>query len=118
MAALLSADEPPLGDALQVREVRTGCVGAGLPSHLVPPHLASAGPTGSPLLLGFHSGLRRNQATEAEITIPAGPLAGGTTMHVSRIASTSRPGMPRMSAARRAMYAAHGRAARGGAFRV
>jgi hypothetical protein len=32
-----------------------------------------------------HSGLRRNQATEAEITIPAGPYAGGTTMHVSRI---------------------------------
>ena len=70
MAALLSEDEPTLGDALQVREVRTGCVGAGLPSHLVPSHLAGAQvPAGSPLLLGFHSGLRRNQATEAEITI-------------------------------------------------
>ncbi len=86
VAALWSEDEPRLGDALQVREVRTGCVGAGLPSHLVPSHQAGAQvPAGSPLLLGFHSGLRRNQATEAEITIPAGPLAGGTTMHVSRI---------------------------------
>lgn len=30
--------------------------------------------------------MRRNQATEAEITIEHGPLAGGTTMHVSRLA--------------------------------
>jgi hypothetical protein len=80
MTTLLSEGEPSLRDALRVREVRTGCVGAGLPSHM-----AAQVPTGSPLLLGFHSGLRRNQATEAEITIPAGPLAGGTTMHVSRI---------------------------------
>ena len=51
-----------------------------------PPRVAGAQvPADSPLLLGFHSGLRRNQATEAEITIPDGPLAGGTTMHVSRI---------------------------------
>jgi hypothetical protein len=42
-------------------------------------------PSEAPLLLGFHSGLRGNQSTEASITIPDGPLAGGTTMHVCRI---------------------------------
>ena len=70
-----------LGDPLCVREVRTGCVGAGLPAR----RTGAPVPAGSPLLLGFHSGLRRNQATEAEITITHGPLAGGTTMHVSRL---------------------------------
>jgi hypothetical protein len=69
------------GDPLCVREVRTGCVGAGLPAR----GTAAPVPAGSPLLLGFHSGLRRNQASEAEITITDGPLAGGTTMHVSRL---------------------------------
>lgn len=67
---------------LALREVRTGFVGGGLPAE----RLAASGiPPHSPLLLGFHSGLRGNQATEARITIPDGPLAGGTTMHVSRI---------------------------------
>ncbi len=71
-----------LTDILRLSEVRRGFVGAGLPARL-----AGRGiPRDAPLLLGFHSGLRRNQATEAEITIPAGPLAGGTTMHVSRLA--------------------------------
>ncbi len=79
LAALMGSDE--LHDTLRVREVRTGCVGAGLPASVAGPPV----PVDSPLLLGFHSGLRRNQATEAEITIPDGPLAGGTTMHVSRI---------------------------------
>jgi hypothetical protein len=67
---------------LTVREVRSGFVGRGLAAHRLP----GAGiPADAPLLLGFHSGLRGNQATEAHITIPDGPLAGGTTMHVSRI---------------------------------
>ena len=69
------------GDPLCVREVRTGCVGEGLPAR----GTEAPVPPGSPLLLGFHSGLRRNQASEAEITITDGPLAGGTTMHVSRL---------------------------------
>ncbi len=65
---------------LALREVRTGFTGAGLPAARV------GGPgADAPLLLGFHSGLRGNQAGEREITIPDGPLAGGTTMHVSRI---------------------------------
>jgi hypothetical protein len=66
---------------LRLREVRTGFSGAGLPAARVRGDI----PADAPLLLGFHSGLRRNQATEDEITITSGPLAGGTTMHVSRL---------------------------------
>ena len=77
LALLWGDDRHPL----RVREIRTGLVGAGLPARVA----GAPVPVDSPLLLGFHSGLRRNQATEAEITIPDGPLAGGTTMHVSRI---------------------------------
>jgi hypothetical protein len=67
---------------LSLRELRTGFVGRGLPAQ----RLRTAGiPADAPLLLGFHSGLRGNQATEADITVREGPLAGGTTMHVSRI---------------------------------
>jgi hypothetical protein len=65
---------------LSLREVRTGFTGPGLPAA----RAAVASPD-APLLLGFHSGLRGNQAREEDITIPQGPLAGGTTMHVSRI---------------------------------
>jgi hypothetical protein len=82
VAALLWDDQSRLREPLKVREVRTGVVGAGLPARFAGPPVAAD----APLLLGFHSGLRRNQASEPEITIPAGPLAGGTTMHVSRIA--------------------------------
>jgi hypothetical protein len=81
MAALLWEDDVGRRHPLRVREVRTGLVGAGLPARIA----GAPVPVDSPLLLGFHSGLHRNQATETEITIPAGPLAGGTTMHVSRI---------------------------------
>lgn len=70
------------GEHLTVREVRRGFVGAGLPSEALP----DLGiPATSPLLFGFHSIHRGNQATEASITIGTGPLAGGTTAHVSRI---------------------------------
>jgi hypothetical protein len=68
---------------LRLREVRSGFAGAGLPAERLP---GRGVPAEAPLLLGFHSGLRGNQASEERITIPAGPLAGGTTMHVSRIA--------------------------------
>ncbi|MGI5401656.1 DUF7405 family protein [Streptomyces sp. CA-135486] len=67
---------------LRIREVRTGFVGSGLPSERLPERGLSAK---APLLLGFHSGLRGNQATEESITVAEGPLAGGTTMHVSYI---------------------------------
>ncbi len=72
--------------ALRWRETRTGFVGAGLPAG----HQDVAGippgrpvPPGAPLFMGFKSGLLKNQATEGSITIPRGPFAGGTTMHVS-----------------------------------
>jgi hypothetical protein len=68
---------------LRLREVRSGFVGADTVAERV---TAARIPPDSPLLLGFHSGLRGNQAPERDITIPDGPLAGGTTMHVSRIA--------------------------------
>lgn len=70
------------GDRLKVIEVRTGFVGVGIPEEKLP----DLGiPRGSPLLLGFHSIHRGNQAPESSITIHDGPLAGGTTAHVSRI---------------------------------
>jgi hypothetical protein len=39
----------------------------------------------APLFMGFKSGFTRNQASEERVTIRRGALAGGTTMHVSRI---------------------------------
>lgn len=70
------------GEHLTVRETRRGFVGAGLPAEALP----DLGiPATSPLLFGFHSIHRGNQATEPSITITDGPLAGGTTAHVSRI---------------------------------
>jgi hypothetical protein len=68
---------------LSLAETRTGFVGQGLVAERV---TAANIPDDSPLLLGFHSGLRGNQATERDITIADGPLARGTTMQVSRIA--------------------------------
>lgn len=82
VAALVGDGAVALGDGLELREVRTGFAGAGLPAKIVGGDI----PKDSPLLLGFHSGLSRNQATEADITIEHGPLTGGTTMHVSRLA--------------------------------
>jgi hypothetical protein len=70
------------GEYLAVRDIRTGFVGVGLPAQALP----DLGiPATSPLLLGFHSIHKGSQATEESITISQGPLAGGTTEHVSRI---------------------------------
>lgn len=85
--ALLGGGAMALGDPLREREVRSGFAGAGLPAKLVGRGI----PRDAPLLMGFHSGLRRNQATEDEITVKHGPLAGGTTMHVSRLALERLP---------------------------
>jgi deferrochelatase/peroxidase EfeB len=79
-SALLGSDGA--SQHLKVREVRTGFVGAGLATDALP-HLGI--PRTAPLLFGFHSVLRGNQATEESITVLSGPLAGGTTQHVSRI---------------------------------
>lgn len=77
-----------LRGVLRHRETRTGFVGAGLPAR----HQDVSGipngrpvPPQAPLYMGFKSSFRRNQATEDEITIDDGPLAGGTTMHLSAL---------------------------------
>jgi dye decolorizing peroxidase len=72
--------------SLRWRETRTGFVGTGLPA--AHQHVSGI-PTGdpvaasAPLYMGFKSGFKKNQATEDDVTIADGPLAGGTTMHVS-----------------------------------
>ncbi len=92
-AALLHGDPLPgasgplrLTDALRWRETRTGFAGAGLPAanqHVggIPP--GNPVPAGSPLFMGFKSGLLKNQASEDYVTIADGPFAQGTTMQVS-----------------------------------
>ena len=75
-----------LSPALRWRETRTGFVGAGLPAahqdvRGIPPGRPVG--AGSPLFMGFKSGLRKNQATEDGVTIAGGPFAEGTTMQVS-----------------------------------
>jgi hypothetical protein len=86
-ASLPGADgQLSVADALVWRETRTGFVGTGLPAaHQDTGGIPRGEPVaaGAPLFMGFKSSLRRNQATEDAITIPHGPFAGGTTMHVS-----------------------------------
>jgi hypothetical protein len=75
-----------LAPALTWRETRTGFTGAGLPAahqHVGGIPAGAPIPSDSPLFMGFRSGLRKNQATEEDVTIPAGPFAEGTTMQVS-----------------------------------
>ena len=74
--------------ALRWRQTRTGFVGARLPAahqHVGGIPKGAPVPADAPLYMGFKSGYRRNQASEDAITIRRGPLAGGTTMHVSRM---------------------------------
>ncbi|ADB50679.1 DUF7405 family protein [Conexibacter woesei] len=79
---LRGALRPPLA----VADVRAGAVGAGFARRIgrgangVPP---GQPPRDSPLLMGFASGRRRNQAGEDDVTVADGPWAGATTMHVS-----------------------------------
>jgi hypothetical protein len=78
-----------LSGLLRATGRRTGFVGAGLPR--ARQHGTVGLPTdrpiakGAPLYMGFQSGLRKNQATEDDVTIQDGPWAGGTTMHASVI---------------------------------
>ena len=75
-----------LSPSLRWRETRTGFVGAGLPAaHQHANGIPAGKPVQAtaPLFMGFKSGFKKNQATEADVTIPSGPFAGGTTMHVS-----------------------------------
>ncbi len=71
---------------LSWRESRTGFTGAGLPAARqnvggIPP--GDPVPKNAPLFMGFKSNLKRNQASEEDVTITSGAFAGGTTMHVS-----------------------------------
>jgi hypothetical protein len=77
-----------LSAALRWRETRTGFVGTGLPAERqdtggIPG--GQPGPGDAPLFMGFKSALKRNQATEDDVTIADGPFAGGTTMHASHM---------------------------------
>jgi hypothetical protein len=85
--ALPGAGDVSLSGLLRVRSRRTGFVGAGLPRRHQPGTvgLPADRPIDreAPLYMGFRSGLRRNQATEDDVTIAGGPWAGGTTAHVS-----------------------------------
>jgi hypothetical protein len=86
-AHLPGADGPlHLSAALQWRETRTGFTGAGLPAaHQRTGGIPAGDPVSrdTPLFMGFASNRKRNQATEDAVTIPSGPFAQGTTMHVS-----------------------------------
>jgi hypothetical protein len=87
--SLTGADGPvDVRAILRVRETRTGFTGERLPAANQDVGGIPAGRPVSdeaPLFMGFKSGYRRNQASEDDVTIAAGPVAGGTTMHVSRM---------------------------------
>jgi len=86
-APLPGADGPlDVSSALRWRQTRTGFTGAGLPAkhqHIGGIPAGDPVPASAPLFMGFKSSLTRNQATEDDVTIPAGPFAGGATMHAS-----------------------------------
>lgn len=75
-----------LAPALAWRETRTGFTGAGLPAahqHVRGIPAGNPVPKASPLFMGFNSGLKKNQATEDDVSILMGAFAQGTTMQVS-----------------------------------
>jgi hypothetical protein len=84
--SLPAAGSLDLSGVLRWRETRTGFTGAGLPASHQDVNGIPAGnpvPATAPLFMGFKSGLTKNQASEDDVTIAAGPFAGGTTMQVS-----------------------------------
>ncbi|HXT90250.1 MAG TPA: hypothetical protein VN714_13435, partial [Trebonia sp.] len=75
-----------VASVLRWRQTRSGFVGGGLPASRQDVNGIPGGhpvPGDAPLFMGFKSGLRRNQASEDDVTITDGPFTGGTTMHVS-----------------------------------
>jgi hypothetical protein len=75
-----------ISSVLRWRQSRSGFAGTGLPAEHQDVNGIPDGrpvPRDAPLFMGFKSALRRNQASEDDVTIPGGPFAGGTTMHVS-----------------------------------
>ncbi len=86
LEAELQEGDVQLKESLARQETRTGFVGEGLPAARQDvPGIPSGCPVSqnSPLYMGFKSGFAKNQATEDDVTIQDGPLAGGTTMQVS-----------------------------------
>lgn len=84
---LAGADGPLwISSILRWRETRTGFVGAGLPAaHQHTGGIPRGDPVSrqTPLFMGFKSALRRNQASEDDVTISEGPFAEGTVMQAS-----------------------------------
>jgi dye decolorizing peroxidase len=75
-----------LSSILRWRETRTGFVGAGLAAaHQDVGGIPAGKPVSksAPLFMGFKSSLRKNQASEDDVTIKDGQFAQGTTMQVS-----------------------------------
>lgn len=65
---------------------RTGFIGPGLPAeHTALDGVPDAIPDDAPFFMGFRSGFAESQAPEDRVTIPDGPFAGGTTMHISTL---------------------------------
>lgn len=86
------------------RETRSGFTGRGLPrahQHVAGIPAGSPVPVAAPLFMGFRSGLRGNQASEDDVTIPTGPFAEGTTMQVSYMRLQLDDWYGRLSAAER-----------------
>ncbi|MEF8853487.1 MAG: twin-arginine translocation signal domain-containing protein [Haloarculaceae archaeon] len=70
------------------RPRRTGFIGAGLPAENQDVQgVPDSEPVDedAPLFMGFESGFKGSQATEDRVTLESGPLAGGTTQHLSAI---------------------------------
>ena len=78
-----------INDLLGRLHRRTGFVGAGMPaerqSELVGIPDDGPVPESAPLFMGFMTGFRQNQATEAAVDLPAGPFRGGTTLALANI---------------------------------
>lgn len=77
-----------LTDVLSIAERRPGFVGSGLPAEHaedIEDLPADAVPDDAPMLMGFKSDFSETQPSEDRVTIDAGPFAGGTTQHVSKL---------------------------------
>jgi len=79
--------EDPLGDVFRVAVRRTGFLGEGLPAEHADVEGIPAGALSAdhPTFMGFFSDRQGTQASEEFVTIPDGPFAGGTTLHVSHL---------------------------------
>jgi hypothetical protein len=89
--ATVNGREAPVAidDLLGRIQRRTGFVGAGMPaerqSDLVGIPDDDPVPEAAPLFMGFMTGFRQNQATEAAVELTDGPFRGGTTLALANI---------------------------------